>query len=861
MVDWFVVTDALNLTQTECAQRASVVHDPAYAISVDLTHAADPTVTTFTSRTRLTFDATGGSTWLDVAADSIESATLNGQPIEVSGYDGARLALEPLLPHNTVEVTAHGAFRNTGDGLHRFTDPQDGNTYLYTHFEPTDARRMFACFEQPDLKARFEVTVTAPSDWQVRSNQPATSAQQQGEVTVTQFGQTPLMSTYLVALAAGPYATTADRHVIERADGSRQEIELGLLCRQTMREFLDEQDIFTVTKQGLDFFDAHFGFPYPWGKYDQVFVPEYNIGAMENPGLVSWNENFLFRGGATTAQRGQRAEVILHEMSHMWFGDLATMQWWDGLWLKESFADLMGYQVAQAATDYPDGWVQLALGRKQWAYTEDQMPTTHPIVATIPDLEAARQNFDGISYAKGAATLKQLSTYVGTDNFFAGARTYFAEHAYGSTTLDDLLTAMEGASGEDLTQWARAWWQTSGPSHLTPTLTRLPDGSISALSVEQHGIDHETGQAILRPHRFTLSVYAVVDDDLEWVTTLPVTLTEQRIAIPEAVGLTADLIVLNAADETYAVTQLDAESLASAERWLSRIEQDLTRAVAWSTIWGMVRDGGLSAAKFADIFATQSVPESNLSILTVLVAFGSEAVASYTPQAHRQEQSARLLRICLDEVARANSGSDERQTWVRGVAGLAALTDAFSDEVATLASTSDLPTDLRWRLANSLAATGSWSVADLDTQLAGDDTMTGRTAYAQAVASRPGRAVKEQVWKSLTDGSRLSNDHRRALLAGYRQPFSATDARADFPAYLENLEHWWSTLGQTDAERMVAGLFPSVDVADGDLATHPVLTGVRAWLLEHEDAPSALYRTVQKSLATAERTIGAQTAY
>ncbi|KYH44639.1 aminopeptidase N [Branchiibius sp. NY16-3462-2] len=855
------MTDALNLTQSECAQRASVVHDPAYAISVDLTHAGDPTATTFSTHTRLTFDATGEETWLDLAADSIESATLNGQPIDTSGYDGARLPLGPLLAHNTVDVVAHYPFRHTGDGLHRFTDPQDGNTYLYTNFEPTDARRVYACFEQPDLKARFEVTVTAPSQWQVRSNQPAVDSGQQGEVTVTRFSQTPLMSTYLLAIVAGPYAITSDRHVVERADGSRQEIELGLLCRQTMSQYLDAADIFRVTGQGLDFYDEHFGFPYPWGKYDQVFVPEYNIGAMENPGLVTWSENFLFRGGATEAQRGQRAEVVLHEMAHMWFGDLATMQWWDGLWLNESFADLMGYQVSQAATDYPDGWVQLALGRKQWAYTEDQMPTTHPIVATIPDVEAARQNFDGISYAKGAATLKQLSTYVGTDTFFAGARAYFAEHAYGSTTLKDLLTAMEQASGTALDDWARAWWQTSGPSHLTPVVTRAADGTINALQIEQHGVDHVTGQDVLRPHRFTVSLFALTDGSLHRLADLPVTLTEQSVAVPEAVGMSADLIVVNAADETYSVISFDERSRETTGSALAQVTPDLTRAVAWSTLWGMVRDGGLSAAVFADTFATQAIPEANPSMLTTLTALAAESVGTYTPQAHRPEQAERLLRVCLDQIPQTAPGSDQRQLWVRGVAGFAALTDAFSEEVAALATDDTLPTDLRWRLADSLAATGSWSVADLDTQLAGDNTMTGRTAYAQAVASRPGRAVKEQVWKSLTDGSQLSNDHRRALLAGYRQPFSAADTQADFPAYLDSLEDWWRTLGQIDASWMVSALFPLVDVADGDLATHPVLNGARAWLLDHQDAPTALYRTVQKALATAERTIGAQTAY
>lgn len=861
MVDWTAVTDPLNLTRAECAQRAEVIGDPAYDIHVDLSHAAVPTATTFTSHTRLTFDASGPHSWVDLAAAQIESATLNGRAVDTSGYDGARLALTDLLPHNELVVTARCAFRNTGDGLHRFTDPQDGNTYLYTHFEPTDARRMFACFEQPDLKARFTLTVRAPQDWAVRSNQPLATDRTSEGVTVHEFATTPLMSTYLVALAAGPYALAESGHIIERADGSTQPVALGLLCRQSMRAALETEDLFAVTGQGLDFYDAHFGTPYPWGKYDQVFVPEYNIGAMENPGLVSWNESFLFRGGSTHAQRGARAEVLMHEMAHMWFGDLATMRWWDGLWLKESFADLMGYQVAQAATRYRDGWVQLALGRKQWAYLEDRLPTTHPIEADIPDLQAARQNFDGISYAKGAATLKQLQAYVGEKEFFAGARRYFADHAFGSTTLSDLVRAMEQSSGLDLSDWARVWWQTAGPSYLHPVVSRGPDGTITSLHVEQSGVDLATGQEILRPHRFTVALFAATDDGLRPAGELPVTLVDHRVAVPQATGMRADLIVLNAQDETYAVARLDETSLRTVEAHLGTVGPDLTRAVTWSTVWNMVGDAELSAARFGRMLRGQAAAETNASVLTVLLNLGYQAVADFTPAQHRSQEAAASLRWCLDHAAQQPAGSDEFRLWCRGVGNVSALTDAFGDEVAILARDPRLDPELRWRLADSLAATGHWSVADLDQQLSDDDTMTGRTAYAQAVAARPGRAVKEQVWRTLAGGGTLSNDHRRALLAGYAHRFSAADAYPDFPAYLDSLLRWWHELGEIDAQRMVSALFPHPDIADGDVESNPFVVAGRAWLVEHADAPAALRRSVQKAVAIAERALVAQAAY
>ena len=455
-----------NLTHAECRARAAAVTVATYRIELDLRRAADPDVATFPSRSTVAFTATDGPTWIDLIADRVSAARLDGRELDVGGYDGARLPVPATAGVHELVVEADCRYSRSGEGLHRFVDPEDGATYLYTHFEPTDARRVFANFEQPDLKARFTFVVTAPDGWQVVSGQPEAS-RSAGTVT---FAPSPPQSSYLTALAAGPYHRVTDVW---------RDVPLGVLCRASMAGHLDADEIVTVTRQGLEFYDRAFGHPYPWGKYDSIFVPEYNIGAMENPGLVTFTEGFIHRGAATRADRARRAEVILHEMAHMWFGDLVTPRWWDGTWLKESFADLMGYHATATATEFDGAWVTFAARRKAWAYRADQLPTTHPIVAVVDDLEAARQNFDGITYAKGASVLKQLMAYVGEAEFFAGARDYFARHAYGSTELADLLVCLERSSGRDLRTWSRVWLETAGISRLDPVVETGPDGTLT----------------------------------------------------------------------------------------------------------------------------------------------------------------------------------------------------------------------------------------------------------------------------------------------------------------------------------------------------------------------------------------------
>ncbi|WP_181789347.1 aminopeptidase N, partial [Streptomyces phytophilus] len=477
-----------NLTREEARERARLLEVEAYEVELDLRTAVAPAAEPFRSVTTVRFRCSqpGAATFLDLIAPDVTAVTLNGRDLDPGAvFDGARIALEDLAAENEVVVDARCAFSRTGEGMHRFVDPEDGEVYLYTQYEPADARRVFATFEQPDLKAPFTFTVTAPGHWTVLSGgalagSPERHTDAAGAALATwRFEPTKPISTYITAVVAGPYAHVEDRYTRTFDDGRELVVPLGALCRRSLARHFDADDIFTVTKQGLDFFHDHFDYPYPWGKYDQAFVPEYNIGAMENPGLVTFREEFVFRGKVTDAAYERRANVVLHEMAHMWFGDLVTMEWWDDLWLKESFADYMGALALAEATRFSGSWITFANRRKAWAYRADQLPTTHPITADIQDLEAAKLNFDGITYAKGAAVLKQLVAYVGRDAFMEGARRYFKRHAFRNTRLADLLAALEETGGRDMSAWSRSWLQTAGVDTLTPQATYDADGRIT----------------------------------------------------------------------------------------------------------------------------------------------------------------------------------------------------------------------------------------------------------------------------------------------------------------------------------------------------------------------------------------------
>ncbi|WP_181272749.1 aminopeptidase N [Brevibacterium oceani] len=483
-----------NLTRNEAQSRTQLLKVKTYTVHIDVSNAETEDETYF-SRTVVDFKArSAGSTFIDLIADSVSLVEINGEslnPAEV--FDGARVSFAVRDGKNTLTIEARARYSTSGEGLHRFADPADGKVYLYTQYEPTDARRVFANFDQPDLKAKFVFSVTAPAHFQVLSNREETgqepavatadpaahgagASSAAGAAAVTHhFAPTLKQSSYITCITAGPYEGATETWT---DPNTGEVVRLGAWTRASLVDHLDADDIFSVTKAGLDFFTAEFDHPYPWGKYDQIFVPEYNLGAMENPGLVTFTDSLIFRDKVTDAQYESRANVILHEMAHMWFGDLVTMKWWDDLWLKESFADYMGGLALAEATRFTDGWVTFALRRKAWAYTQDLYPTTHPIVADIPDVEAAKLNFDGITYAKGASVLKQLVAFVGREAFFAGSRLYFKRFEYGNTELADFLECLaEAAPDRDIANWAGAWLGTSGVSELTLDLTTDADAS------------------------------------------------------------------------------------------------------------------------------------------------------------------------------------------------------------------------------------------------------------------------------------------------------------------------------------------------------------------------------------------------
>ena len=468
-----------NLTRTEAVERAALVTADRYRIELDLT---PPGGKEFRSTTTVEFEALpGADSYIDIAADRVHRAVLNGHDLDVSGYDESTgIPLRGLLHNNVLVVEADCRYSNTGEGLHRFVDPVDEHVYLYSQFETADAKRMFACFDQPDIKASFDVVVTAPAHWQVISNGATIDVADRGDAKVHTFATTPRMSTYLVALVAGPYAVWRDVYT-----DSHGEIPLGLFCRQSLAPYMDHERLFTETKQGFDFYHRNFQVPYPFGKYDQLFVPEFNAGAMENAGAVTFLEDYVFRSKVTRYSYERRAETVLHEMAHMWFGDLVTMRWWDDLWLNESFATFASVLCQAGATEYTEAWTTFANVEKSWAYRQDQLPSTHPVAADIPDLHAVEVNFDGITYAKGASVLKQLVAWVGLENFLEGVRAYFKQHEFGNTEFADLLVALERSSGRDLESWAQEWLQTSGVNTLAPEFELDADGRYTSFAVRQ----------------------------------------------------------------------------------------------------------------------------------------------------------------------------------------------------------------------------------------------------------------------------------------------------------------------------------------------------------------------------------------
>ncbi|MEU6080799.1 aminopeptidase N [Streptomyces sp. NPDC047108] len=848
-----------NLTRDEARERARLLSVDGYEVALDVRSAVgaspatgpggDERRRTFRSVTTIRFRCAepGAASFADLIAPSVTSVVLNGQELDpATVFDGARIALDGLRAENVLTVDARCAYSRTGEGLHRFEDPEDGEVYLYTQYEPADARRVFANFEQPDLKAPFTFSVTAPADWTVLSNgaedgdpEPAGDS-----ATTRRFLTTRPISTYITAVVAGPYHREHDHYRRELPDGSALEIPLGALCRRSLAKHFDADDIFTVTKQGLDFFHEHFDYPYPFGKYDQAFVPEYNLGAMENPGCVTFREEFVFRGKVTQTSYEHRANVILHEMAHMWFGDLVTMEWWDDLWLKESFADFMGAFSLVEATRFTDGWITFANRRKSWAYRADQLPSTHPVTADIGDLEDAKLNFDGITYAKGASVLKQLVAYAGRDAFLEGARRYFRRHAYGNTRLEHLLEVLAETSGRDMAGWSRAWLQTAGVNALTPQATYDAEGRITELAVLQEAPEsHPT----LRPHRVAVGLYRRDASDggaLVRYAQAEADVTGARTAVAELAGAERpDLILVNDEDLTYCKIRFDEESLATLRAHLGDLGDPLARALCWSALWNLTRDGLMPSRDFVDLVLRFAGQESDIGVLQMLHAWAESALTHYAAPEWREEGGRALAEGALRELRLAAPGSGHQLAWARFFAHVASSDADRQLLTGLLAGTAridglDVDQELRWTFLEPLAAQGAADASAIDAELARDDTASGRRHQVRCLAARPSAEVKARAWSEVVESDGLSNALVEATISGFAQA-DQRDLLAPYaPRYFAVIEQIWRERSIEIAMAIVRGLYPMLQ---DDRRT---LEMSQAWLDEHRDAPAALRRLV-----------------
>ncbi|QNJ91652.1 aminopeptidase N [Mycolicibacterium fluoranthenivorans] len=856
-----------NLTRDQAAERAALVTVDNYRIDLDLTSGgqerSDPgsngSEKTFHSVTTVTFDALpGAETYIDIAAATVRSATLNGASLDVSGYDESTgIALTGLQAHNVLVVDADCRYSNTGEGLHRFVDPVDNEVYLYSQFETADAKRMFACFDQPDLKATFDVTVKAPVHWQVISN-GATVSVHDGVHT---FATTPKMSTYLAALIAGPYARWDDVYTDEHG-----EIPLGIFCRASLGEFMDAERLFTETKQGFGFYHRNFGIPYAFGKYDQLFVPEFNAGAMENAGAVTFLEDYVFRSKVTRYSYERRAETVLHEMAHMWFGDLVTMQWWDDLWLNESFATFASVLCQAEATEYDQAWTTFANVEKSWAYRQDQLPSTHPVAADIPDLHAVEVNFDGITYAKGASVLKQLVAYVGLEAFLAGLRDYFRDHAFGNATFGDLLGALEKSSGRDLSQWGRQWLKTTGLNTLRPDFDVDGDGHFTRFAISQSGAAPGAGET--RVHRLAVGIY---DDDasgkLVRVNRIELDVEGPTTEVPELVGAArGKFILVNDEDLTYCAVRLDPESLQTALSRIADFADPLPRTLAWSAAWEMTREAELKARDFVALVISGIHAETEVGVAQRLLLQAQTALNAYADPVWAKENGWPAFGDALLDRARESApGSDHQLAFVNALCTsvlspnhIAVLSTLLDNEPAAVNLAGlVIDTDLRWRIVTALAGAGAIDADGpetpfIDAEAANDPTAAGKRNAAAAAAARPQKAVKEAAWQQVIEDDTLANITTRAIVGGIVQPGQTALLTPFRDLYFTAIAGVWERRSSEVAQTVVIGLYPSWDVSQGGLEAADAF-------LADPDLPPALRRLVLEGRAGVERALRART--
>jgi aminopeptidase N len=839
----------LNSTRAEARERSAHIQMHGYEVTLDVTTGAE----SFLSKTIATFSCNkpGYDTFIDAVGKRVISATLNGQPVDTSNYDGETIYLKGLAAENELVLELEALYSNTGEGLQRSVDPVDKEVYLYSQGETAFIRKMYPCFDQPDLKATFSLTAIVPSHWEVVANNPVKTKSDLGNNrTQWTFTTTPRISTYITALIAGPYYSVKDTYV------GKKKVPLGIYCRKSLAQHLDPEDIFLITKQGFAYFEKVFGLEYPFEKYDQIAVVDFNWGAMENAGAVTFLERLLvFRSKVTERMYNARANTILHEMAHMWFGNMVTMKWWDDLWLNESFAEWSSYLAMVEGTRFKNSWTGFNQERKNWAYRQDQLSSTHPIVSDMVDIDTVAGNFDGISYAKGASVLQQLVAHVGRDNFISGLQKYFAKHAFKNTTLDDLLNELTQTSGRDLKPWVSTWLQTAGVNTLRPGL-EIDGDTYKSVAILQEVPTMPAGSTQLRPHRMAIGLYDLVANQVVLRKSVELDVAGAKTVVTEFAGeKVADLLLINDRDLSYGKVRFDDRSIATLKAHLGKIDDSLTRALCWSAAWDMLRDAEISAADFIEIAIAGLPGEDDIATVTIIANQLVTAVELYSHPAKRDSARLRVGNAYEVMVRSAKAGSDHQLQFARNFTSFAASAehnDLIKELLEGKLAGLKVDADLRWTFVTALAERGLMDKAALSAELLKDNTLTGQLAHATCLAALPTPEAKLETWKSLTTAE-ISTSVREAQIAGFQRALHRPLLAEYVDPYFDLLLDTWGKKSYEVASKFATALYPVF------ITTQATLDKTINWLdTTGKDGQAGLRRLVSEGRDALDRALKAQ---
>jgi aminopeptidase N len=803
----------LNITRNEAIERAGLVSEPVYTVSLELDGKGD----TFSCFASIDFKSKENSnTWIDLVSPLVESIWLNGEELNVKEvFDGTRIKLSNLKIDNQLKIKAQCSYMNTGEGLHRHIDPVDNEVYIYTQFEVPDCRRVFPVFEQPDIKGVLNLTVKTPSKWTVISNTQTPEPKNiENDFSIWNFNQTPKMSSYLYAICAGPYAKKTDIY-----EGKFGRYPLAIFVRPSLSQYLDHEEIFEVTKQGFKWFEDKFQIGYPFKKYDQVFVPEFNAGAMENVGCVTFRDEYIFRSRTTRTAYESRANTILHELAHMWFGDLVTMKWWNDLWLNESFAEWAAHWACTGATQYNEAWTLFHVQRKAWAYRQDQLPSTHPIAANMPDLDSVYENFDGITYAKGASALRQLVAWVGEENFLKGLKNYFEKHAWKNTELKDLLSELSISSGRELDSWSKIWLESSGATLLRPEIEVDANNLITKLVINQEPPSAPPGlDPVLRPHRLALGVYEKQGDKLVRIQRIEVDVVGAKTVIKELEGnKRPDLLLVNDDDLTYAKIRLDSHSLNTATKEIASIESSLSRALIWGAVWDMVRDAEVGTGKYLDLVLAGIEKETDIGLVQQVLMQCRSAIDVFADRKNRKNYNIKLATGLDKLISISNPGSDRQLALVRTFSAVATTEEQITKVAQILDGTKKIEglvvdTDLRWALLRRLVVVGKRGEKEIEEELKKDDTVMGREHAAGARAAMPSLEAKQKAWDQVINNENLTNSELHSILAGISYMDHEEVLKNFVDRYFDSVSSLWNARTHEIGQSLVTGLFPSTNI-------------------------------------------------